>query len=467
MTRTPLKPILRCAAVIAFLGAGPVGGAGGAPAPVSPGAPSSDPSGARQLTLRNGARLLLVPDPRAASASVAVWVEAGVRYERPGSIGISHLAEHLSARGIAAGGERELRRRIEAAGGTTASFTTADFTCFAHAVPRAALELVLQLEAGRFTARPTQAMLELDRAATREEIRTRARVNPIERPLQHLYGTTFVTHPYRWPVLGSDEDLARITLKDCEEFLRSRYTPDQTLITVVGDFDPDEALGFIRRHIEPIERRSGRQAPPAGREAEPRRERRRVVTGDLPVPVLVVGWRVPAGADADDAAALDLLSALLSGGPSARLLARLVLGEQTCLFARTGRDRQRDATVFWAAAALRPGSDSSAVEGILVGEVEKLAGEPIGGEELDRARRQLELAILLGRQSARDRGQALGTAQMIAGDWRDADQQLERLRALTPADVQQAAARTLAAARRTVVWSTAAAPGAAETGGRP
>ena len=96
-----------------------------------------------------------------------------------------------------------------------------------------------------------------------------------------------------------------------------------------------------------------------------------------------------------------------------------------------------------------------------------LAGEPIGGEELDRARRQLELAILLGRQSARDRGQALGTAQMIAGDWHDADRQLERLRALTPADVQQAAARTLAAARRTVVWSTAARTGADSTGGRP
>jgi len=455
--RTLMKPLLRCAGVVAILSAGAAGGAG---------APVPDATGTGLVTLRNGARLLLVPDPRAAAVSVAVWVEAGLKYERPGIHGISHLAEHLSARGIATGGDDEVRRRIEAVGGTTASFTTADFTCFAHAVPREALELVLRLEAGRFTARPTQAMLDQDRAATREEIRARARVNPLERPLERLYGAAFTSHPYRWPVLGSDESLARITLKDCEEYLRSRYTPDQTLITVVGDFDSEEALGFIRRHIEPIDRRGGRRVP-AGREAEPRGERRRTVPGDMPVRVLAVGWRVPAGADAADVAALNLLSTLLSGGPSGRLTGRLVAGEQTCLFARTGCERQRDATMFWATAALRPGSDSSAVEGSLVAEIEKLAGEPIGGEEMDRVRRQAEVAMLFGRESARDRGQALGTAQMIAGDWHDADRQLERLRALTPAQVQQAAARTLAAARRTVVWSTAARTGVDTTGGRP
>ena len=122
------------------------------------------------------------------------------------------------------------------------------------------------------------------------------------------------------------------------------------------------------------------------------------------------------------------------------------------LFARTGRDGQRDATMFWAAAAARPGSDSSAVEAGLVEEVEKLAAEPIGGEEMDRARRQLEVAILLGRQSAEDRGRALGIAHMIEGDWRHADRHLERLRSLTPADVQQAAARTFAAMSRYARW---------------
>lgn len=428
--------------------------------------PAPDAAGPRSITLKNGARVLLAPDARAAAVSVSVWIEAGVRHERPGIIGISHLLEHLSARGIAPAGEREVRRRIEAMGGRSASFTTGDFTCFTHSVPRAALGEVLGLEAARFSVRPTQAMLDQDRAATREENRARARANPLERPLQQLYAVAFTAHPYRYPVLGRDEDLARITLKDCGDYLRARYSPEHVVITVVGDFDPEEALGLLRRHVEPITRRgAGRTAAVPG-EAEAKGERRGSVVGELPVPVLVVGWRVPAGAP-DEAAALDVISALLSAGSGARLTHRLVDQEKTCLLSRTGRDRQRDATLFWAAAAANPGGDSAQVERSLVDEVEKLAAEPVGGEELDRARRQLEVALLLGRQSAGDRGQVLGTAQMIAGDWRDADLQLERLRALTPADVQRAAARTFAAAQRTVVWVAAAAPGAPSIGGRP
>jgi len=86
--------------------------------------------------------------------------------------------------------------------------------------------------------------------------------------------------------------------------------------------------------------------------------------------------------------------------------------------------------------------------------------EPIPGDELDRAHKQLEMALLTERQIAADRGQAMGAAQMIAGDWRDADRQFARLRTLTPGDLQQAAARTLTSSRRAVVWLSAAPAGA-------
>jgi predicted Zn-dependent peptidase len=445
--------LLACAALITALCAVPARAA-------TP--PAGDAGTPRWLTLRNGVRVLLAPDARAATVTFAFWVEAGLRFERPGQNGISHLAEHLSTRGVLPGGDGELRRRIEGLGGTTASFTTADYSCFTHSVPRAALDEVCRLEAGRFAARPTQAMLDADRAVTLEENHARTRANPLERPVQELDAAAFVGHPYRRPVLGSDAELARITLRDCEDFLRARYAPDRVLITVVGDFDPGEALAALRRHIEPVVRRSGGRPPAAARDDAPRGERRASVAGDLQVPIVVAGWRVPAATTGD--AALDLLSALLTGGTEGRLTSRLVEREPGCLFVRTGRDRQRDGTLFWAVAALRPGGDSAAVERGLIEEVERLGGEPVAGEALDRARRQVELSVLLGRQSTRDMAQALGTAQMIAGDWRDADLQLERLRALTPAGLQQAGARALTAERRTVVWLSAM-PGAAGAGG--
>lgn len=420
----------------------------------APAAPAG--SAPRSLTLKNGARVLLAPDPRASAVSVGLWVEAGVRYERPGMIGISHLVEHLSARGVDPGGDAEVRRRIAALGGSSASFTSDDFTCFLDAVPRTGLETVLQLETRRFAARPTAAMLDQDRAAVRGENQTRMQLNPLERPLQELYFAAFPNHPYRFPATGIDQDLGRLSLKDCQDYLRARYTPDHLWVTIVGDFDADQAQELLRRTVESIGGK-GDARPPALKLPESTGERRQTVAGDVPVPILTVGWRVPP--DAGDAAALELMAGVLSGGPSSRLPLRVVGDQQACLFARASRDRQRDATLFWAAAALRPGADSAAVEKNLIAEIERLATEPIPGEELDRARKQLEVALFISRESSADRGQALGMAQMIAGDWQDAHGELERLRSLTPADVQQVAARTLTAARRTVVWLRAAPGG--------
>ncbi len=447
MKRSCLVLLLSCATLRAVT-------AHAAPAP---------PMEARSLTLKNGLRVILAPDPQASAVDVSVWYEAGVRYERPGIIGMSHLIEHLSGHVATPSGTDELSRRVEAEGGTSAAFTTADFTCFTHTVPRGALPTVLQLEAGRLRFRPTQAMLDRDRAAVREENRARALANPLERGLQRLYATAFTAHAYRWPVLGNDDDLQRITLPECEEFLRTRYTPDHASITIVGDFDPDQAMDELRRGFEPA-RRGGESRAPA-LDPEPNGARRALESGELQVPVVIVGWRVPAGAAAD-APALDLLSTLLSRGSAARLNQRLMSGELPGLFAQTGRDGRRDATMFWAAAAARSLDDTAAVEHRLVDEIEQLGTQPVSGEELDRARRQLEVALLFDRQTARDRGQALGTSQMITGDWHDADRQLERLRSLTPTDLQQAAARTLTAVRRTVVWMISPTAGAAGRGGR-
>jgi len=418
----------------------------------------------RTLTLDNGLRVLLVPDPHAAAVDVSVWYEAGVRFERPPALGISHLFEHLSGRGVAPGGNDELRRRIEAEGGTSGAFTSADFTCFTHTVPRAALPTVLQLEAGRLTLKPTQAMLDLERAQVREETRARYRANPLERGIQRLYATAFPSHPYRWPVLGSDDDLRRITLGQCQEFMQHRYTPDHVLVTIVGDFDPDVAVRELRKGLGAVKRRGETQTPAA--EPEPRGERRAVEVGDVQAPVVIVGWRVPAGS-AGDGAALDLLSALLSRGSEARLNQSPEGGEPVTRFAQSGRDTRHDATIFWAAAAGRSVEDTAAVERHVIGQVERLATEPVSGEELDRARRQMEVSLLFGRQSAHDRAVALGTAAMMTGDWHDADRLLERLRALTPADLQQAAARTLVAARRTVVWMLPGSGSTGSVGGRP
>jgi zinc protease len=427
--------------------------AGSVPAP-RPAAASPDPARAEPalVTLRNGLRLLIAPDPAATAVDVAAWVAAGVRHERAGRIGVSHVVEHLPAGpGLT---DADDRRRIEAEGGTSVAYTSADFTCYTHTLPRAALEAAFRLEAARLRMAPTAAAFQAARAVVRDENRLRRAGNAVEFGVEKLYATAYQRHPYRWPVLGDDADLERLTPEACREFLAARYTPDHVLITVTGDVDPAEALALARRHLEPIRARGDRRDPAP--EPEPAAPRRGREAGPFPVPLLVVGWRVP-GSEVD-AAGLDLLTAVLAKGPSARLPG--AIGRDRSVFTDAGRDSRRDGTMLWAIAALAPGADTAAVERDLIATAEALARDTIAAGELDRARRRLEIGTLLGRQTVRERGQALGTAQIVSGDWRAADAWRARLGAVTPAELRQLAARSFTAARRTVTWIVPAGGGA-------
>jgi predicted Zn-dependent peptidase len=273
-------------------------------------------------------------------------------------------------------------------------------------------------------------------------------------------------HPYRWPVIGLDEDLARISLADCQTFYLDHYAPNNATVTIVGRFDPDQALLAAKRWLEPLKRR--RVANDAAR-AEPaqKTERRAFERMDVPLSVVLAGWKAPGHPD-PDSPAFSLLSRILTGGPDARLQRALTAEPLRCVLVQGVLDDRRDGALLCAVAMLRPGADSARVERVLVEEVEKLAREPVAEEELERARRQEEIGTLLAWQTVRGRAEALGSAQLVEGDWRAAALRLERVRRLTAADLQRAAARVLIPGGRNVLWVAPVDPrggGPAGTGG--
>lgn len=405
----------------------------------------------REVTLRNGLRLLLAPDTSATALDVAVWYDAGTTQEHPGRTGISHLFEHLMFGGSAHHGPREHNRLLQAEGGTANAYTTPDLTCFYETMPREALGLAFELEADRMASLTLTAQtLEAERRVVREEKRWRTRGNPVGLALQRLQALAYVAHPYRWPVVGLDEDLERITLEDCKDYYRTHYAPNNALITVVGDFDPDEALALARRTLETVPRRKSAPARPPVEPVQTS-ERRAWERADVLSPLLLAGWRTPPDAD-PDTPAFELIAYVLGTGPVSRLNRSLVVERPYSVFTQADFEGRRDSGLLYAIAAIKPGADSSQVESALLADVERLATEPIAAEELNRARRQLELQTLFDWQTSRSRARAIGTAAMVDGNWRAAAQRIERWRTLTPADVQRAAARVLRPAGRNLVW---------------
>jgi zinc protease len=411
-------------------------------------APATD---VRLVTLKNGMQLLLAPDSTAVALDVAVWYRAGTVHERAGLSGISRLFEDLMFAGSERYGPQEHSRLVQDEGGSAGAYTTSDYACYHQTIPSGALELVLKLEADRIgSLRLTDAALEAAKRVVRAEKRRRAEASLIGNAFDGLGPLAWPDHPYRWPVLGLDEDLARISLADCQAYYLDHYAPNNATVTIVGRFDPDQALVAAKRWLEPVKRR--RVANDAAR-VEPAQKtgRRAYARMEVPLGVVLAGWSAPGHGD-PDSPALSLLSRILTGGPAARLQRALTVEPLRCVLVQGALDDRRDAALLCAVAVLRPGTDSAGVERVLIEEVEKLAREPVGAAELERVRRQEEIGTLLSWETVRGRAEALGSSQLVEGDWRAAALRLERVRRLTPADLQRVAARVLVAGGRNLLW---------------
>jgi len=410
------------------------------------------PPAVQSVKLKNGLRVLLAPDTLSPAVDVAVWYRAGTRFEPSGMSGITHLMERWMFRGSPHYKAGEHQRLVLAEGGVANTFTTSDASCFFDTVPAEALELALRLEADRMgSLKLTAEGLERERRATRDERGQLARGGVMGTGLRRLYATAFPGHPYGWPATGLDRDLDKVTLAACEAYQRAQYSPDNAVLVLSGRFDPVQALGLVRRHFgsaPPPTSPATKPAVLAAQVAEQRAAER--IEGELPV--LLVGWRAPGGGDRS-AAALDVLARLLGSGPRSRAgLELMARAPAKCIAVESGFDPRRDGSLLYVAAVGRPGADSAEVERVLLGESEKLASKAPETPELDAAKREAELSLMLEWQSARGRGQALGMAEAVFGDHRRVAEHLRLLRELTPEEVASAAAEVLRPERRSVVW---------------
>ncbi len=402
----------------------------------------------RELQLDNGLRVLLDPDPQAVGVDVGVWYATGPADEPAGRSGVTHLMERLMFRGSPKFAAGDYARRVGELGGTFNTFLAPDFCELYATAPAEALGSLLELEADRMAGqRLTPANVAGESRALADE-QKRMDANPVTRGLQKLYAVSFGDHPYAIPLKGREADRIRLTPAACAEYAKSRLGPGNALLTIVGRFDADSAAAAVRRTFGAIPRRpvaAGHVAaalPPVG-------ERRGRVSA--PGWMVLACWRAPA--DSTCGAELAVVAQLLGSGNAPRLGTSLVDDQHLAVTTSCVFDGRRRASFLYATAFAANGADSAVVESTLVGEVEKIAREGISDADLANARKALVLAARVERQGVRGRAQALGSAAMTDGDWRDATRRLERIEKLTPADVQRVAKEVLVPERRAVVWA--------------
>jgi zinc protease len=377
-----------------------------------------------RVTLDNGLRVVLAPDPSVPVVAVAVTYDVGIRSEPEGRTGFAHLFEHLMFQGSEHVGKAEHFSFIQAAGGTLNGTTRLDYTNYYETLPARTLELALFLEADRMrSVRLTQENLENQVAVVEEEVR----VNVLNRPYGGfpwllLPPVLFETFPNAHNGYGDFRDLEAATLEDAQEFFERYYAPANAVLSIAGALDVDTALVLVEQHFGAIE---GRAVPgrPSFAEPLPATARRSVHVDPLaPQPALAVGYRLPDPLEAlDEFLPFVLLTEVLAEGDASRLQQRLVQRDRlvTDLGASIGVMGgvldARDPTPLIVQARHPATTEVDGVLAALDQELQRLAGDGFEEGELARVKARWAGRYLRRLDHVMSRVQTLGALELQRG----------------------------------------------------
>jgi zinc protease len=280
--------------------------------------------------LKNGLRVVVLPDRTSPVVAVAVYYDVGMRSEPEGRTGFAHLFEHLMFQGSANLRKTDHFSYVQGAGGVLNGSTHVDYTNYYEVLPSTATELALFLEADRMrSVALTQENLENQVAVVQNEIRVNVQNRPYGGfPWLQIPPVLFESFANTHDGYGSFVDLEAATLEDAQSFFDRYYAPANAVLTVAGDVDPDQVMTWVEEQFGDIPKRPV-TPPPAFAEPELTEERRAVVHDPLaPAPAVAMAWRTPSPKSLSTYLPHVVLAEVLTDGDASRLQDRLLLKDR-------------------------------------------------------------------------------------------------------------------------------------------
>jgi len=402
-----------------------------------------------ETALPNGLKVILLENHKAPLITFQVWYRVGSRNEAWGKTGLSHVLEHMMFKGTEKVGPEEFSRIIQENGGNLNAFTSYDNTAYFENLSSDRIQVAIDLESDRMQNLVLrQEDFQPERMVVVEERRLRTEDNPQAFLMEQMMATAFQVQPYHWPIIGWMEDLSQLTLEDLKSYYRTYYNPVNAFLVVVGDFKKDELLPKIEKAFGAYARGV---APDQDKVKDPPQvgERRISVKKEAQLPFLVMGYHVPNLRD-PDSYVLEVIATILSGGKSSRFYQSLVREKRLVLSADADHSLlSRDPSLFYISADLLPEKEVAEVEKALDQEVERLQKEPIGENELEKAKNQLEAAFTYGQDSVYYQAMLLAQHE-ISLNWRAIDNYLPAIRKVSAEDIQRVAKKYLVPDNRTI-----------------
>jgi zinc protease len=399
--------------------------------------------------LPNGLTVILSPDRSVPTVAVDMWYHVGSKNELPGRTGFAHLFEHVMFTGSGHVPYGLHDKLTEGVGGFNNGSTTNDRTNYWEIVPSNYLESAIWLESDRMgfllDALDT-AKLNAQRDIVKNERRQSYDNQPYGRTSEIVSAAMYPkTHPYAWPVIGSMTDLSAASVEDVKNFFRTYYAPNNSTITIVGDFDPAQAKQWVAKYFGDIPRNKPIVRPqvPSVTMAS---EKRLVFEDRVQVPRLTLSWPTVGETHADDHV-LDVLASVLSGSRTSRLQKELVYDRQWAASLGAQQRTNENGGEFRITLTPRPGHSLTELELATDSIIQRLQKDGPTADEVARAKAGIELGFVSGLESNLQKAEILADGAVFHNDPGYYRTQYAESQSVTAADVKRVANRYLTKGR--------------------
>jgi predicted Zn-dependent peptidase len=356
----------------------------------------------------------------------------------------------------------EFSEIVERNGGEDVNASTSDdHTEYHYSFAVNRLELWAYLESERFI-HPVFREFYKERNVVIEERRMRTDSTPIGRLVEQFLSAAFAAHPYHRPTIGYISDLNSFSATDAQKFFDTYYVPSNMVVAVAGDVDPAQTMAIIEKyfsripsHAKPDERTTSEPAQDA---------ERRVILHESSQPMYLEGYHRPDYHDKDDAV-YDTLADLLSEGRTSRLYRALVRDKKIASGAEGGTNfpGAKYPHLFYFFALPMPGHKPEEIGDAIHAEIDRLKKEDVSDEELKMVKTRAKANLIRALDSNEGLANDLALYQTFYGDWRELFRTVDRIEAVTKADIRRVANQVFVPTNRTVgVIESATASGGAQ-----
>lgn len=400
--------------------------------------------------LDNGLEILVHEDYSTPLVSFHQWYRVGSRNEKPGMTGIAHFFEHLMFKGTQNFSSEDFEHLIQSNGGTNNAFTSYDYTGYYVDLPASKIDIIFQMESDRMTNLLFDPVsIQKEREVVKEERRLRFDNSISGSMNEATFSSVFKVHPYKWPVIGFMKDLNAITLDQFRDFYRTYYSPNNSILVVVGAVSAKKIKELAEKYYAKI---PAQKIPESHIPEEPEQKGQRsvVIKKDVQTPYFTVAYKsVKAGHS--DQYAFDLLSNILSEGPSSRLYKRLVYKEQLVSSIYSYAYTPKDPGIFSITGAMKPDVNLQKALTSINSELFKLRTEKVSAKELIKAKHQVVKTYVDALKTVSGKARAIATNEILFGNYEVMFEDINKYLSVTEEDILRVAKTYLQPRKRSLI----------------